>query len=179
MNRVYVELTGRSPMIHNRIWSDGSGWTPATDREQAESRLWGKGRLLYLPPCTPVVAIGRAAHSKGVRGAKWPTEIKHARDCESLAVDRVAFEGEWTPQVFLRRDLPAVALPRFDEWNAAFDLDFDPAFHRDDQLREMLDHSGRHLGLPVFAPFAGPGPWGRFEVSVWEPARVGRDVEAA
>ena len=62
-----------------------------------------------------------------------------------------------------------MALPRFDAWTASFALSYDPAWHREAVLRETLEHAGRALGLPQFAPFAGKGPWGRFEVAAWEP----------
>lgn len=175
---IRVELVGKSPMLMNRLWSDGSGWEPKTDQEQAESRLLTAGGSLYLPRNRPPIAIGRAAHSKGLHGPEWPMEIVHAQACGVLWVERVDFAGEWTPQVFLRRDLPLVALPRFDEWTAAFTLEYDPERHREGQLREMLDHSGRRLGLPQFAPFAGRGPWGLFEVTKWEPVAAVATVAA-
>jgi hypothetical protein len=180
VNTINVELTGTSPIVHNRLWSDGSGWKPRTDREQAESRLFRDDDGLYLPWNRPVVAIGRAANSKGVHGACWPMAIVHAEAARaSLRAGRVTFTGEWTPYVFLRADLPLVALPRFNQWSASFALSYDPHFYEPERLREMLDHSGRHLGLPQFAPFAGKGPWGRFEVAVWEPEIISRKTTLA
>jgi len=171
VNHVVVELSGTSPIVHNRCRSDGTGWLPKDDLDQAGDRLFADADgSLYLPWWTPSIAVGRAAHSKGVHGANWPMSIVHAATLrEVLRAVRVDFDGDWTPQVFLRRDLPLVALPRFDRWSASFTLDFDPKHYRADHLRELLEHSGRHVGLPQFAPFAGKGPWGRFEVSKWEP----------
>jgi hypothetical protein len=171
MNTIDVELAGTSPTLHNRCWSDGSGWTPATDLEQAESRLYQCGGEFHLPAVRPVIAISRAAWSRyGWCGSRWPKEIIHAQTCKSMYVERIAFAGKWKPHVFARDGLPPVALPRFDRWTARFKLEYDPAYYEPSLLRELLEHAGRHLGLPQFAPFAGPGPWGRFEVEAWEPS---------
>jgi hypothetical protein len=171
MNTIHVELSSTSPMLHNRCWSDGSGWCPTTDLAQAGSRLFTRqDGSLYLPWNRPVIAIGRAAHSRGMHSPCWPTEIIHAEACVSLSASPVAFDGEWTPHVFARDGLPHVALPRFDRWTASFKLEYDPAYYDEVLLRELLEHVGRHLGLPQFAPFTGPGPWGRFEVEGWEPS---------
>ena len=175
MNRIAVELTGTSPTLHNNCQTRGEnpGWKPKTDHEQAESRLyitsWG---CLGLPWHIPVIAIGRAAWSRlGVSGLRWPKEIIHAERTQSIRATPVMFFGDWTPQVLLRRDLPAVALPRFDRWSASFRLSYDPDQHDEPVLRDLLEHSGRHIGLPQFAPFAGPGPRGRFNVTKWEPVK--------
>lgn len=173
MNTIRVALAGASPMLHNRCWSDGSDWQPTTDLEQAQSRLFvHQDGSLYLPWNRPVIAIGRAAHSRGMHGPCWPMAIRHAEECGSLSASRVAFEGDWTPHVFARDGLPPVALPRFDRWTARFAIEYDPAFYDPAALRSLLEFSGRHLGLPQFAPFAGPGPWGRFEVATWEPEEI-------
>lgn len=174
MNAIDVVLTGTSPTLHNRLWSDGTGWTPESDAEQAESRLHIRCGRLYLPGRTMVVAIGRAAWSRGLHGPAWPRDLRHAQSCASLRVADVAFAGEWEPQVFLRRDLPPIALPRFDRWTASFTLEYDQACYFEGTLTDLLEYSGRHLGLPQFAPFAGPGPWGRFDMTAWRPLRVGR-----
>jgi hypothetical protein len=183
MNAVAVELVGTSPMLHNRCWTRGEdpGWQPKSDMEQAENRLHRlKTGPLYLQRHTPVIAIGRAAWSKGLHGAHWPREVEHARQCRSLWVERVGFRGDWKPHVFTRDGLPLVALPRFDRWTATFTLEYDPHHYRAETLRKFLEHSGEHIGLPQFAPFAGRGPWGRFEVATWEPVRVDRleEIEA-
>lgn len=172
MKTVYVELVGTSPMLHNRLWSDGSGWMPTTDMEQARSRLWDGGAS--LPGDRPVIAIGRAAWSRyGWCGARWPRGIVHADACRALTVERVAFDGgRWKPHAFERYGLAPVALPRFDNWTASFTLAYDPEYHEPNRLHELLEHAGRHLGLPQFAPFAGPGPWGRFDVAKWEPIQI-------
>jgi hypothetical protein len=170
VNHIAVELVGTQPMLHNRLWSDGSNWKPKTDREQAESRLFEDAYgSLYLPWNRPVVAIGRAAHSKGIHGCEWPMELRHAEYSRAaLRCGPVAFSGEWRPQAFTRDGLPLVALPRFDRWTATFALIYDPRHYKAETLQGLLEHSGRHLGLPQFAPFAGRGPWGRFEVATWE-----------
>jgi hypothetical protein len=105
-------------------------------------------------------------------------DLRHAEAARAaLRCGRVDFAGDWTPHVFRRDGLPLVALPRFDRWAATFTLEYDPRHHEAETLRSMLEHSGRHVGLPQFAPFAGKGPWGRFEVASWEPVRVDRPQE--
>lgn len=173
MNRIGVELAGTSPTLHNNVVVRGEdpGWQPKDDREQAASRLyrWYDG-ILRLPATHLVVAIGRAAWSKHrLVGARWPRHIVHAEKCLSLQAECVEFHGDWTPHVFARQDMPPVALPRFDQWSATFTLAYDPKYHDEATLRTLLEHSGRHIGLPQFATFAGPGPWGRFEIAKWEP----------
>lgn len=182
MNRVAVELTSTSPILHNccQVRYETLGWVPKDDREQAESRLFRlPGGTLYLPWDRPIIAIGRAARSQlGLAGPKWPRSIVAAQRCTSMEVDHVAFHGDWFPQAFRREHLPAVALPRFDRWTASFTLAYDPHYYGG-VLRSLLEHSGRHIGLPQFAPFAGKGPWGRFEVKTWEPVKVEQLAEVA
>ena len=175
MNRITVELTGTSPTLHNNCQTRGEdpGWKPKTDHEQAESRLYGRGSMLHLPWFVPVIAIGRAAWSKYEwTNRKWSTEIVHAEALINvLSVDLINFQGDWTPQSFSRQGSSPVALPRFDQWSASFRLAYNSDYHSESTLRDLLEHSGRHIGLPQFAPFAGPGPWGRFEVMKWEPVK--------
>ena len=185
MNRIAVELTGTSPTLHNNCQTRGEdpGWRPKTDYEQAVSRVYAYASGgMYLPWYIPVIAIGRAAWSRlGVCGLRWPKEIIHAERTQSIRSTPVMFFGDWVPQVLLRRDLPPVALPRFDRWSASFRMSYDPDQHDESTLRDLLEHSGRHIGLPQFAPFAGPGPWGRFEVTKWEPVAAvakGETIEA-
>ena len=176
MNRITVELTGTSPILHNNCETRGEdpGWKPKTDYEQAESRLFvASDGTLCLPWWHPIIALGRAAWSRGEKGV-WPKEIVHAEKSESLSAWRVDFVGGWSPHRFHRdvmgRMIPT-ALPKFGRWSASFTLAYDPAYFKSKTLRDLLEHSGRHLGLPQFAPFAGPGPWGRFDVTKWEPVK--------
>jgi hypothetical protein len=167
MNGVVVELIGTSPLLHNRCATRGEapGWRPRTDREQAEDRLHRDAATgeVVLPWWMPVVAIGRAAWSRD-RVTTMPRDLVSAVDATTIEARSIAFRGEWRPQAFRPEGASVVALPRFDEWSAAVRLMYDPRYHAEEGLLSLLEHSGRHLGLPLFAPFAGKGPWGRFRV---------------
>lgn len=57
--------------------------------------------------------------------------------------------------------------PRLDEWQASFEIDFDPTIITEDQLRRVVDDTGRNVGLLDFRP-EKKGPYGRFSVIEWK-----------
>lgn len=57
--------------------------------------------------------------------------------------------------------------PRFNEWSIDFNLEYDPALLMEVQVREIVDNSGKRVGLLDFRP-ACKGPFGRFVVTSWQ-----------
>jgi hypothetical protein len=57
--------------------------------------------------------------------------------------------------------------PRFDDWKISFDIDLDETELNVKLLREIVDASGKKVGLCDFRP-STKGPFGRFCVTSWE-----------
>ena len=56
--------------------------------------------------------------------------------------------------------------PRFDEWTASCELEWDDTLLTKEQVRRIVDDTGRNVGLLDFRP-EKKGPYGRFVVTSW------------
>lgn len=57
--------------------------------------------------------------------------------------------------------------PRLDSWETTFSIEFDPMLITEDQLRRVVDDTGRNVGLLDYRP-EKKGPFGRFMVTAWK-----------
>jgi len=58
--------------------------------------------------------------------------------------------------------------PRFDEWRLKFQVEYDDELITEQQLKKVVDDSGRLVGVGAYRP-AKKGSFGRFLVVGWEP----------
>ena len=56
--------------------------------------------------------------------------------------------------------------PRLDSWKLKFQIEFDDTLVTEKQVRQIVDDSGRLVGLLDFRP-EKRGPYGRFVVTHW------------
>ena len=57
--------------------------------------------------------------------------------------------------------------PKFPEWELMFEIEFDDDLLKEDELRQIVDDTGKRVGVLDFRP-EKKGPFGRFVVSHWE-----------
>jgi hypothetical protein len=58
--------------------------------------------------------------------------------------------------------------PRLDSWQVTFTLEYDDTLLKESQVRQIVDDTGKRVGLLDFRP-ACKGSFGRFVVTSWTP----------
>lgn len=60
--------------------------------------------------------------------------------------------------------------PRLDEWEARFKVEWDEELLSEEQVRKVVEDTGKRVGLLEFSPRC-KGPYGRFEISAWKSSK--------
>lgn len=144
-----------------------------TTEEQAELaayRIPGDSRELYVPGVALQRAlVAGAAYSKGKGRASL---AKPAAACllvtkEYIGLGTTEYKIDSRPVV-----IPATKgrilrhRPRLDEWKLSFELSYDDTLLSAAQVRQIVDDTGKNVGLLDFRP-EKKGPFGRFVVIEW------------
>ena len=144
--------------------------SPEEQAEYAAYRDPDTGQL-YIPGLAiQRCLVGGATYSKGKGRASLQ---KPVAACVLITPERVSlgvkeFKLDARPVV-----IPATKgrvmrfRPRIDEWEAMFQIEFDPDLITENQLRRVVDDSGSRVGLLDFRP-EKKGPFGRFVVVQWD-----------
>lgn len=172
---VQCEITSLSPLLMNAF-----PLVPleAADKKSAEVQAEHaayrnpKTKELYVPAVAIQRAlIGGASYSKGKGRASL---VKPAAAC--LLVSSGEYVGLGVNKYVI--DSRAVVIPatkgrvirhrpRFDEWHLSFELQFDDSLLSEVQVRQIVDDTGKNVGLLDFRP-EKKGPFGRFVVTAWK-----------
>ena len=171
---IRCKITGVSPlMMHAYPLIPIEALEKKTPEEQAEFAAYRvpKTRELCIPSTAMQRAlVGGAAYSKGKGRASLQ---KPAAACllvteAYLLLGTDKYEVDTRPVV-----IPATKgrvlrhRPRLDSWSTQFSLDYDDTLLSAKQVRQIVDDTGRNVGLLEFRP-EKKGPFGRFVVDSWE-----------
>ncbi len=182
-----IKIEGTTPLLCNKFTDSaaqaatsgnrssviGSKGTP---REIAETKLYlgtdGK-------PCIPTPNLLRCLIDAGKffkAGKSKVTTQKTSLLCSCVAVAGVAVSIEhkdpWQVDERPVR-IPSTGgrilayRPRFDDWALTFFAELDTSIIAPKLFREIVDASGKQIGLGDFRPDC-KGPYGRFAVTLWE-----------
>jgi hypothetical protein len=189
MGQVLIDVTieGTTPLICNKFTDAAAGTASGgtrgnfvgdkgTPKEQAESKLYighdGK-------PCIPQPNLFRCLIDGGsffkagkskvttmktslipacveIVGIELPLESKESWSVDTRAV-RIPSTGG---RILCHR-------PIFNDWRITFTMSVDTDMLSVKMLREILDASGKRIGLGDFRP-ACKGPFGKFVVTAWK-----------
>jgi hypothetical protein len=174
VKKVQVEITGDSALLMHRFpevpIEAGEKKPKEEQAEHAAYRVPGS-RDLYVPGVAVQRAlVGGAAYSKGKGRASL---AKPAAAC--LLVDGEYLHLGTTEYVIDSRPVVIPATkgrvmrhrPRLDSWKLKFRLEYDDVLLSAKQVRQIVDDTGRNVGLLDFRP-EKRGPFGRFKVTHWE-----------
>jgi hypothetical protein len=171
---IRCKITGVSPlMMHAYPLIPIEALEKKTPEEQAEFAAYRAPdtRELYIPSTAMQRAlVGGAAYSKGKGRASLQ---KPAAAC-LLVTEAYLFLGTDKYEIDTRPVvIPATKgrvlrhRPRLDWWSTSFCLDYDDTLLSAKQVRQIVDDTGRNVGLLEFRP-EKKGPFGRFVVDSWE-----------
>jgi len=178
IERVRVKITGLSPLLmHAYPLVPVEALEKKTPEEQAELAAYRdtspgptQGQL-YLPAAAMQRAlVAGAAYSKGKGRASLqkPAAACLLIDLPYLWLRQSAYEIDVRPVV-----IPATKgrvlryRPRLDRWATEFSLTFDDTLLSAKQVRQIVDDTGKNVGVLDFRP-EKKGPFGRFIVDTWD-----------
>jgi hypothetical protein len=172
---VEVELKGTSPLLMHRYpLAPVEAIEKLPPQEQAElSAYRTPDGDLYVPGVAlQRCLVGAAAYSKGKGRASLqkPVAACVLVSPEYLLLNGAAYVLDSRPVV-----IPATKgrilrhRPRFDDWEIAARIEWDPTLLTEEELRRVVDDAGSRVGLLDFRP-EKKGPYGRFMVTSWKVA---------
>jgi hypothetical protein len=172
--KITCTIKGQSPLLMNRFpLVPVEGFFKMEPSVQAEHSAYRDEatKQLFIPGVAVQRCLTNAAKfSKGKGRASLQTEI-----CACLMVnpERILL-GTTTYTIDIRPVvIPSTKgrilkyRPRLDNWQATFELEYDPTLLKESQLRRVVDDAGCRVGLLDFRP-ERKGPFGRFMVTGWK-----------
>jgi hypothetical protein len=173
MKKIQVTIKGITPLLmHAFPMETVEAIEKKTKEEQAEYAAYRDPdtNMLYIPGVAiQRTLIGAAVYSKGKGRASLQ---RVAAACLMVSPERVSLNtDEYTidsrPVVVpATRGRVMRHRPRLDEWEAAFEIEFDEILITANQVRNIVDDAGKRVGLLDFRP-ERKGPFGRFIVTNW------------
>lgn len=166
-------ITGLSPLLmHAYPLVPVEALEKKTPEEQAELAAYREvgGKRLYIPSTAMQRAlVAGAAYSKGKGRASLQ---KPAAAC--LLIDEPYL---WLPTNDYQIDVRPVVIPAtkgrvlryrpiIDTWKTEFHLNYDDTLLSAKQVRQIVDDTGKNVGILDFRP-EKKGPFGRFIVDSW------------
>jgi hypothetical protein len=187
MPTVSVTIRGLSPLLQHRFgdaaMADDSTRAQlvvrGTPREEAEKVVYrDSGNACYFPGQAIARLLREAGGGHKLRGSrkavKWivpaavivPADEIHILDetgkpYETFEVDSRPVTIPATKGRIMRHR------PRWDAWQARFSLECDDTVLPVELIHQLLEEGGRRQGIGDYRPEKG-GPFGRFEILVWE-----------
>lgn len=170
---VKVEITGISPLLMHRFPLEPvKAVEKKSKEEQAELAVYrddASGNLYIPGTAIQRALIGGAAYSKGKGRASLQKPVAACvfvtpEICD-LGVSEYVIDARAVVVPATKGRIVRYR-PRLDSWKVYFDLEYDPELLSEDQLRQVVDDTGRRVGLLDFRP-ANKGPFGRFSVTQW------------
>jgi hypothetical protein len=144
--------------------------TPQEQAEFSAYRIPGTGELYVPGTALQRALVGGAGYSKGKGRA---TLAKVAAACllvtsEYLGLGVSECEIDSRPVVIPATKGRVVRYrPRLNTWGVNFTLEYDDTLLTPDQVRKIVDDTGKNVGLLDFRP-EKKGPFGRFQVTLWK-----------
>ena len=169
-----MTIEGISPLLmHAYPLQPIEGLDKKSSKEQAEHAAYrcpDTGELFIPGVSVQRALVAGAAYSKGKGRASL---AKPVAACVIIGSERLTLG---TKEYVV--DSRAVVIPstkgrivrhrpRLDKWRASFDVDFDDTLLTADQLRRVVDDTGKNVGILDFRP-EHKGPFGRFMVVSWK-----------
>lgn len=176
MKKISVKIKGISGLLMHAFPMCPIENPPIEKRsveEQAELAAYRDpdSGMLYIPGIAIQRSfIGAAAYSKGKGRASLQ---KQTAACLFVFPDRILlgvkkYAIDSRPIVVpATRGRVIRHRPRLDEWQAAFEIEYDEDLLTERQVRQIVDDSGSRVGLLDFRP-EKKGPFGRFVVTEWK-----------
>lgn len=176
MKKIFCKIKGISGLLMHTfpmVPIENPPIEKRTPEEQAELSAYrdSENEDLYIPG----IAIQRsfiaaAAFSKGKGRASLQ---KQAAACMFVFPDRVSLKTK--KYVIDSRPVVVPATrgrvirhrPRLDNWEVAFEIEYDESLLTERQVRQIVDDSGRRVGILDFRP-ERKGPFGRYIVTEWK-----------
>jgi hypothetical protein len=175
---ITVKITGLSPLLmHAYPLVAIEALEKKVIEEQAEYAAYRipKGvpheGELYIPSTAMQRAlVGGASYSKGKgRGSlQKPAAACLLVDEVYLLLNQTTYEIDARPVVIPATKGRIVRYrPRLDKWETTFTLSYDDSLLSAKQVRQIVDDTGKNVGLLDFRP-EKKGPFGRFVVDSWQ-----------
>ena len=175
---IKVKITGLSPLLmHCYPLVQVESLEKKTSEQQAEHAAYRipanaeHAGELYIPSTAMQRAlVGGAAYSKGKGRASLQKPAAACLLVEDiyLLLNQTAFEIDARPVVIPATKGRIVRYrPRLDKWTTEFTLNYDDSLLSAKQVRQVVDDTGKHVGLLDFRP-EKKGPFGRFIVDGWQ-----------
>lgn len=175
---VAVKVTGLSPLLmHQYPLVAVEALEKKTPGEQAEHAAYripegaDHAGELYIPSMAMQRAlVGGASYSKGKgRGSlQKPAAACLLVEEVYLLLNQKTYEVDARPVVIPATKGRIVRYrPRLDKWATTFTLSYDDSLLSAKQVRQIVDDTGKNVGLLDFRP-EKKGPFGRFVVDSWE-----------
>lgn len=190
--RVAIELTGRTPVMFNRILESvlyglpgapgGRVRTNAGGKEEvpdahtlADSKLYKSGDQIVMPAENMMACLIEAGRFIKLDGKKQLSTGKTTILPGMLFMEQPFFPLEskhgWQVDFRAGRNdadrLVALTRPRFDEWKFKLSVVIDLAQIPENVVRSLFDIAGLRVGLCEFRP-QRKGVYGQFMVTHWE-----------
>lgn len=172
----FTDAAAEKATSGNRISVVGDKGSP---REQAQQRLYiGHDGLPMIPsPNLFRCIIDAGTYFKAGKSKVTTQKSSLIPACLSIKEIELAIESKepWTVDTRAVR-IPSTGgrilchRPSFHDWKLSFTLDLDHEFMDAKLLRDIVDASGKRIGLGDFRP-ACKGPFGRFVVVAWVPGQ--------
>lgn len=193
MRTVKIEIKGISPVMFDKMYEDvrpaGStgpkGNKDLSPREEAEPRLHlnDKGQI-----CAPSEWIMNSMINAGRHIKLGKRQLSTTRDSQipgfvtMLSGVYIPMLNPNTKKILTNKhcdwevDGRSIVTnggrqmkyrPRVDEWTIGFEIEYDPSELSEAVIRELVDRSGRNVGIGSFRP-QKRGPYGKFNVTSWK-----------
>jgi len=173
---VRIELTGITPLLMHRYpMEEIEAIAKKTPAEQAEIAAYRVPAGEYAGQLyVPGIALRQALVAGGVfsKGKGRASLQKSVSACvmvmpEYLLLGTEKFIIDSRPVVMPSTKGRVMRYrPRIDEWSVVAEIEFDDALITEKQLRQIVDDTGKRVGLLDFRP-EKKGMFGRFVVTNW------------
>lgn len=175
---IRVKITGLSPLLmHCYPLTPVEAIEKKLPEQQAEHAAYRipanaeHAGELYIPSTAMQRAlVGGAAYSKGKGRASLQKPAAACLLVEDiyLLLGQTKFEVDARPVVIPATKGRIVRYrPRLDTWATEFTLNYDDSLLSAKQVRQIVDDTGKNVGLLDFRP-EKKGPFGRFIVDGWQ-----------
>jgi hypothetical protein len=175
---IAVKITGLSPLLMHAYpmvpIEALDKKPPAEQAEYAAYRIPAHAEHageLYIPSTAMQRAlVGGASYSKGKGRASLQKPAAACLLVEDiyLLLNQSVYEIDARPVVIPATKGRIVRYrPRLDKWTTKFVLSYDDSLLSAKQVRQIVDDTGRNVGLLDFRP-EKKGPFGRFVVDSWQ-----------
>jgi len=185
MKTYNITIEGTSPLLMNRPSQLDIGDKSKTSKREtqspveiAEAKLYkdAEGKI-YLPATWFQGCIVEAGKQKKMMG-KGSAKATYSKVCgSSVEINpfEIVIKEKWSVFSILAvnpttRGKNVLHRPKFDKWNANFEVTFEEEAIEVPVMKEIFDIAGRVVGVGDWRP-AKKGRFGKFQVTSWKEAK--------